>query len=112
VGPLGRLLWAHDSYRRWRKMNALMRKRPYAYQQVSDDTGGSPLLGGFRSRFLGVGPQIAYLFPVGGMQGSRLMGNSMRRTGHRLEYVVDVCDFAGCSHRRDANPAPGDEVND
>jgi hypothetical protein len=41
----------------------------YAYQQVSDDTGGSPLLGGFRSRVLGVGPQIGYLFPVGGMQG-------------------------------------------
>jgi hypothetical protein len=41
----------------------------YAYQQVSDDTGGSPLLGGFRSRVLGVGPQIGYIFPVGGMQG-------------------------------------------
>lgn len=26
----------------------------YAYQQVSDDTGGSPILGGFRSRVLGV----------------------------------------------------------
>jgi hypothetical protein len=37
----------------------------YAYQQVSDDTGGSPLLGGFRSRVLGVGPQIGYIFPVG-----------------------------------------------
>jgi hypothetical protein len=41
----------------------------YAYQQVSDDTGGSPILGGFRSRVLGVGPQIGYLFPVGDMQG-------------------------------------------
>ena len=41
----------------------------YAYQQVSDDTGGHPLLGGFRSRVLGVGPQIGYLFPVGNMQG-------------------------------------------
>jgi hypothetical protein len=41
----------------------------YAYQQVSDDTGGSPLLGGFRSRVLGVGPQFGYIFPVGGMQG-------------------------------------------
>jgi hypothetical protein len=41
----------------------------YAYQQVSNDTGGSPLLGGFRSRVLGVGPQIGYIFPVGGMQG-------------------------------------------
>jgi hypothetical protein len=41
----------------------------YAYQQVSDDTGGSPLLGGFRSRVLGVGPQIGYIFPIGDMQG-------------------------------------------
>jgi hypothetical protein len=41
----------------------------YVYQQISDDTGGSPLLGGFRSRVLGVGPQIGYIFPVGNMQG-------------------------------------------
>jgi hypothetical protein len=41
----------------------------YAYQQVSDDTGGSPLPGGFRSRVLGVGPQIGYIFPIGNMQG-------------------------------------------
>jgi len=41
----------------------------YAYQQVSNDTGGLPALGGFRSRVLGVGPQFGYLFPVGGMQG-------------------------------------------
>ncbi|MGY3488732.1 hypothetical protein ACVW1C_006615 [Bradyrhizobium sp. USDA 4011] len=41
----------------------------YAYQQISDDVGGHPILGGFRSRVLGVGPQIGYLFPVGNMQG-------------------------------------------
>jgi hypothetical protein len=41
----------------------------YAYQQISDDTGGNAILGGFRSRVLGVGPQIGYLFPVGNMQG-------------------------------------------
>jgi hypothetical protein len=41
----------------------------YAYQQVSDDTGQRPILGGFRSRVLGVGPQIGYIFPVGNMQG-------------------------------------------
>jgi hypothetical protein len=41
----------------------------YAYQQVTDDSGQSPLLGGFRSRVLGVGPQIGYIFPIGGMQG-------------------------------------------
>jgi len=41
----------------------------YAYQQVTDDTGQNPILGGFRSRVLGVGPQIGYIFPVGDMQG-------------------------------------------
>lgn len=41
----------------------------YAYQQVSDDVGQHPVLGGFRSRVLGVGPQVGYLFPVGDMQG-------------------------------------------
>ncbi len=41
----------------------------YAYQQITDDTGGHPILGGFRSRVLGVGPQIGYIFPIGKMQG-------------------------------------------
>jgi len=41
----------------------------YAYQQISDDTGGAPILGGFRSRVLGLGPQIGYIFPIGNMQG-------------------------------------------
>jgi hypothetical protein len=41
----------------------------YAYQQITDDFGQSPRLGGFRSRVLGVGPQIGYVFPVGDMQG-------------------------------------------
>jgi hypothetical protein len=41
----------------------------YAYQQISDDTGGHPILGGFRSRVLGIGPQIGYIFPIGNMQG-------------------------------------------
>lgn len=41
----------------------------YAYQQITDDSGANPVLGGFRSRVIGIGPQIGYLFPVGGMQG-------------------------------------------
>lgn len=41
----------------------------YAYQQITDDSGQHPILGGFRSRVLGIGPQIGYLFPVGDMQG-------------------------------------------
>jgi hypothetical protein len=41
----------------------------YAYQQVTDDFGQHPILGGFRSRVVGVGPQVGYLFPIGDMQG-------------------------------------------
>ncbi|TWB97159.1 hypothetical protein FBZ93_107405 [Bradyrhizobium macuxiense] len=41
----------------------------YAYQQVTDDFGQNPILGNFRSRVLGVGPQVGFLFPVGDMQG-------------------------------------------
>ena len=41
----------------------------YAYQQVTDDFGQHPVLGGFRSRVFGVGPQIGFLFPAGDMQG-------------------------------------------
>jgi hypothetical protein len=41
----------------------------YAYQEITDDSGQNPILGRFRSRALGVGPQIGYNFPVGNMQG-------------------------------------------
>jgi hypothetical protein len=41
----------------------------YGYQQITDDFGAHPILGGFRSRVLGIGPQIGILFPVGDMQG-------------------------------------------
>lgn len=41
----------------------------YYYNQLTDDSGALPILDGFRSRVAGVGPQIGYLFPVGGMQG-------------------------------------------
>ncbi len=41
----------------------------YSYQQLTDDSGANPILGGFRSRVFGIGPQVGYLFPVGDMQG-------------------------------------------
>jgi hypothetical protein len=41
----------------------------YAYQQITDDFGQHPVLGAFRSRVFGVGPQLGYIFPVGEMQG-------------------------------------------
>jgi hypothetical protein len=36
---------------------------------LTDAFGQNLVLGGFRSRVLGVGPQIGYIFPVGDMQG-------------------------------------------
>ena len=37
----------------------------YAYQQVTDDFGQPPILGGFRSRVFSIGPQIGYIFKIG-----------------------------------------------
>ena len=41
----------------------------YAYQQVTADSGQHPILGPFKSRVLGIGPQAGYIFPIGKMQG-------------------------------------------
>jgi hypothetical protein len=41
----------------------------YAYQQLTADSGQAPILGEFKSRVFGVGPQIGFIFPVGVMQG-------------------------------------------
>jgi hypothetical protein len=41
----------------------------YTYQQVTADSGGLLILGDFKSRVSGIGPQVGYLFPVGNMQG-------------------------------------------
>jgi len=37
----------------------------YAYQQITNDSGQPAVLGGFRSRVFGVGPQIGYIFQIG-----------------------------------------------
>ncbi|MBA7473839.1 hypothetical protein ES703_89297 [subsurface metagenome] len=37
----------------------------YAYQQITDDFGQPAVLGGFRSRVLGMGPQVGYIFQIG-----------------------------------------------
>ncbi len=41
----------------------------YAYQQLTADSGALPILGDFKSRVFGVGPQIGYFFPIGDKQG-------------------------------------------
>src|SRR5712675_3439480 len=37
----------------------------YVYQQVTDDFGQPAVLGGFRSRVFGIGPQLGYIFKIG-----------------------------------------------
>jgi hypothetical protein len=41
----------------------------YFYEQLTGDSGCAPILCPFKSRVIGIGPQIGYIFPVGGMQG-------------------------------------------
>jgi hypothetical protein len=41
----------------------------YVYQQLTADSGQAAILGDFKSRVLGIGPQIGFIFPVGAMQG-------------------------------------------
>ena len=41
----------------------------YFYDQLSADSGSLAILGPIKSRVIGIGPQIGYLFPVGDMQG-------------------------------------------
>jgi hypothetical protein len=41
----------------------------YFYDQLSCDSGSGDSVGCFQSRVAAIGPQIGYIFPVGGMQG-------------------------------------------
>lgn len=41
----------------------------YMYQQLSADSGQIPELGSFKSRVMGAGPQVGFIFPVGDMNG-------------------------------------------
>lgn len=41
----------------------------YFYHQLTADSGQLAILGDFKSRVTGIGPQIGFIFPVGDMQG-------------------------------------------
>jgi hypothetical protein len=41
----------------------------YAYKDIGCDSGSGDRVGCFQSQVVGVGPQIGYIFPIGGMQG-------------------------------------------
>jgi hypothetical protein len=85
----------------------------YAYQQITDDSGQNPILGAFRSRAFGVGPQIGYSFPVGDMQGSlslRGYGDRCSQPSVGMEYVVDVHHFPDRACRDSVHEASGCQI--
>jgi hypothetical protein len=41
----------------------------YFYQQLTADEGAPEILGDFKSSVMGIGPQMGFMLPVGGMQG-------------------------------------------
>jgi len=58
----------------------------YYFQQLTADSGSGALLGAFKSRVAGAGPQIGVLFPVSGMQGYiNLKGYKEFASEHRPE---------------------------
>jgi len=72
----------------------------YAYQQITDDFGQPPILGGFRSRVLGIGPQIGYIFPIVdkqaflGFRGYREFGAANRPSGWNTFLTFSISDAA------------------
>ena len=58
----------------------------YAFQQLTGDSGPGATLGDFKSRVLGIGPQVGFLFPVGDLQGYlNLKGYKEFAAEHRPE---------------------------
>lgn len=68
----------------------------YVYQQITADSGSGAKLGPFMSRVIGIGPQVAFLFPVAGMQGYvNLKGYSefdarARPSGYNLWLTLSI----------------------
>jgi hypothetical protein len=41
----------------------------YVYKDIGCDSGSGDRVGCFQSQVIGIGPQLGYIFPIGGMQG-------------------------------------------
>ena len=82
----------------------------YAYQQITDDSGQNPILGGFRSRVFGVGPQIGFSFPVGDMQGTLSLrgygefGAANRPSGWNTWLTFNISPTAPAAIARTKHP--------
>lgn len=75
----------------------------YAYQQVTDDFGQPAVLGGFRSRVFGIGPQIGYIFPLAdkqaflGFRGYGEFAAENRPSGWNTFLTFSISDAAPTS---------------
>jgi hypothetical protein len=58
----------------------------YFYDQLTSDSGVGAVLGDFKSRVTGVGPQVGFIFPVAGQQGYlNIRAYSEFDANHRLD---------------------------
>jgi len=68
----------------------------YFFNQISADTGGSALLGDFRSRVAGVGPQAGWSFQLGGVatdlsvRGYREFAAQNRPEGWNVYFTLSL----------------------
>lgn len=72
----------------------------YVYEQQSGDSGSGDKVGPFRSRVVGVGPQLGFIFPVsaytqGYIKYQRLQGVGRTEPAGGLEYLAHFGADAG-----------------
>ena len=54
---------------------------------VTGDSGAGATLGPFKSRVASIGPQIGFIFPVGGMQGYQLQEQQQQKCLRRGVFI-------------------------
>ena len=78
----------------------------YVYNQLTDDVGARPALGGFKSRVAGIGPQIGFFFPFADREGYlNLRGYYEFNARNRLEgWTAYVTFSVEAAERKSAQP--------
>jgi hypothetical protein len=72
-------------------------------QQITDDFGQPAVLGTFRSRVLGIGPQMEYIFPIGkqpsvpGLEGIGEFDAANRPSGWNTGLMFAISEAAPTS---------------
>lgn len=73
----------------------------YYLQQLTGDSGSGAVLGDFKSRIAGIGPQMGFLFPLGGAQaflgvkGYKEFANENRPDGWNLWVTLSLSQLPG-----------------